>query len=44
MACAEGEICARALPRRWVKAALIAAALLVVAAIGFDVLGPLFLS
>ena len=44
MACAEGEICARALPRLWVKAALIAAAVLVVAAIGFDVLGPLFLS
>jgi mercuric ion transport protein len=44
MACAEGEICARPLPRRWVKAALIVAAMLVVAAIGFDVFGPLFLS
>jgi mercuric ion transport protein len=44
MACAEGEICARPLPRRWVKAALLVAALLVVAAIGFDVLGPLFFS
>jgi mercuric ion transport protein len=44
MACAEGKICARPVPRRWVKAALIVAALLVVAAIGFDVFGPLFLS
>jgi mercuric ion transport protein len=43
-ACAEGELCARPLPRRWVKAALIVAALLVVAAIGFDLLRPLFLS
>jgi len=43
-ACAEGEACARPLPDRWVKAALIVAALLVVAAIGLDFLGPLFLN
>jgi mercuric ion transport protein len=43
-ACADGAACARPLPRRWVTAALIAAALLVVAAIGFDLLGPLLLS
>ena len=43
-ACAEGEACARPLPDRWVKAALIVAALLVLAAISFDFLGPLFLN
>ena len=43
-ACTEGEACARPLPNRLVKAALIVAALLVVAAIGFDFLGPLFLN
>ena len=43
-ACAEGEACARPLPDRLVKAALIVAALLVVAAIGLDFLGPLFLN
>ena len=43
-ACAEGEACARPLPDRWVKAALIVAALLVVAATGLDFLGPLFLN
>jgi mercuric ion transport protein len=43
-ACTEGEACARPLPNRLVKAALIVAALLVVAAIGFDFLGLLFLN
>jgi mercuric ion transport protein len=43
-ACAEGEACARPLPNRLVKTALIVAALLVVAAISFDFLGPLFLN
>ena len=43
-ACAEGETCARPLPNRLVKAALTVAVLLVVAAIGFDFLGPLFLN
>src|SRR5262249_27721442 len=43
-ACTEGETCARPLPNRLVKAALIVTALLAVAAIGFDFLGPLFLN
>jgi mercuric ion transport protein len=43
-ACAEGEACARPLPNRLVKALLIVATLLVVAAIGFDFFGPLFLN
>ena len=42
--CAEGEACARPLPNRLVKAALIVAALLVVAAVGFDFFGSLFLN
>lgn len=42
--CAEGEACARPMPRRWLTAAFIAAALLVVAVIGFDLLAPLTLS
>jgi mercuric ion transport protein len=42
--CAEGEACARPLPNRLVKTALIVAAVLVVAAISFDFLGPLFLN
>ena len=43
-ACAEGEACARPLPKRLVKIALIVAALLVVAAIGFDLLAPRLLN
>jgi len=43
VACADGAACARPLPSRIVKAALIAATALVVAALGFDVLAPLFL-
>jgi mercuric ion transport protein len=41
--CAEGDACARPLRNRLIAVALIAAALLVVAAIGFDFLGPLLL-
>jgi mercuric ion transport protein len=43
-ACVEDKACARPLPNRLVNAALIVAALLVAAAIGFDFLGPLFLN
>jgi mercuric ion transport protein len=43
-ACVEGEACARPLPNRLVKIVLLAATVLVVAAIGFDVLAPLLLS
>jgi mercuric ion transport protein len=42
--CTEGDACARPLPNRFIAVALIAAAFLVVAAIGFDFLGPLLLS
>jgi mercuric ion transport protein len=42
-ACAEGEACARPLSGRLIKASLFTAALLILAAIGFDVLGPLLL-
>ena len=43
-ACAEGEACARPLPNRLVKAALVVATVLVVAALGFDFLAPLLLN
>ncbi len=43
LACSEGEACARPLPNRLVKAGLILATTLVVAALGFDLLAPLFL-
>ncbi len=43
LACADGEACARPLPSRLVKVALILATTLVAAALGFDFLGPLFL-
>ena len=43
-ACAEGEPCARPVSNRLVKAALVVAILLVVAAIGLDFFGPLFLN
>lgn len=42
-ACANGEACALPLPNRLVKAALIVATVLVVAALGFDFLAPLLL-
>jgi mercuric ion transport protein len=42
LACADGEACARPLPNRFVKAGLIIATVLVVAALGVDFLSPLF--
>ena len=42
-ACADGEVCARPLPNRLVKTGLILATILVAAALGFDLLAPLFL-
>jgi mercuric ion transport protein len=44
LACADGKICARPLPSRLVRAALIVATVLAVTALGFDVLGPLLLN
>jgi mercuric ion transport protein len=41
--CAEGAACARPLPNRLVKGALVGATVLVVVALGFDVLAPFFL-
>lgn len=41
--CVDGEACARPLPNRLVKAGLIVATLLVVAALGLDFIAPLFL-
>jgi mercuric ion transport protein len=43
-ACANSEACARPLPSRIVKAGLILATVLVVAALGFDFIAPLFLN
>ena len=43
-ACAEGEACARPLSGRLIKTSLVFAASLTLAAIGFDLLGPLLLS
>jgi len=43
-ACADGEACARPLPNRLVKIALVAATVLVVIALGFDFLAPLLLN
>ncbi len=43
-ACAEGEACARPLSNWLVRLGLIVATVLVVAAIGFDLLAPLLLS
>jgi mercuric ion transport protein len=42
--CAEGEACARPLPNRLVKAALVAATVIVLAALAFDYLAPYVLS
>jgi mercuric ion transport protein len=44
LACAGGEACARPLPSRLVKAGLIVATVLVLAALGFDLLAPVFLT
>lgn len=43
-ACADGDACARPLPNRIVKTSLILATILVVAALGFDFIAPLFLN
>src|SRR6266446_10947171 len=43
LACADGEACARPLPNRLVKAGLVLATILIVAALGFDFVAPLFL-
>ena len=43
-ACSDGEVCARPLPNRIVKASLILATILIVAALGLDFLAPLFLN
>ena len=43
LGCADREVCARPLPNRLVKAALILATILVVAALGLDFIAPLFL-
>ncbi len=44
LACADGEACARPLPNRLVKAGLIIATILVIAALGFDFVAPLYLN
>jgi mercuric ion transport protein len=43
-ACVEGEACARRLPNRLIKIVLVLATVLVVAALGFDLLAPLLLN
>jgi mercuric ion transport protein len=43
-ACIDVEACARPLPNRLVKIVLVAATVLVVAALGFDILAPLLLN
>lgn len=44
VACAQGEACARPLPNRLVRAALIAATVTAIAALAFDYLAPYVLS
>lgn len=44
MACVEGEVCARPLPNKLVKLALIVATAIVLAAWGFDYIAPYVLS
>jgi hypothetical protein len=41
---ADGEACARPLPNRTVKTSLVLATILVVVALGFDFIAPLFLN
>jgi len=43
-ACVDGQACARPLPNRLVKAALFAATILVMVALGFEFLAPLLLN
>ena len=42
-ACAEGDTCARPLPKRWVKLGLWAATLIVIAALAFPFVAPILL-
>src|ERR1700746_2401478 len=44
LACAEGAACARPLPNRLVKAGLVLATIVVVAALGLDFLAPLLIN
>lgn len=44
LTCADGAACARPLPNRLMKASLIVATLLIVAALGIDLLAPLLLN
>ena len=44
LACADGALCARPLPNRLMKASLIVATVLIVAALGVDLLAPLLLN
>jgi mercuric ion transport protein len=44
VACVDGESCARPLPNRLTKTALVMATVLVIVAIGFDFLAPLLLN
>ena len=44
LACADGAACTRPLPNRIVKAGLVLATILVLAALGLDFLAPLFLN
>ena len=43
-ACTDGEACARPLPNRIVKTSLILETILIVAALGLDLIAPLFLT
>src|SRR6266478_9526678 len=43
-ACADGNACTRKLPNRLVKTGLVLATLLVIAALGFDFVAPVFLN
>jgi mercuric ion transport protein len=43
-ACVAGKVCARPLPNRLVKSVLVVATVLVLAALGFDLLAPLLLN
>jgi mercuric ion transport protein len=44
LACADGEACVRPLPNRIVRVGLILATILVIVALGFDFIAPLFLN
>ena len=44
LACADGNACAHPLPNQLVKIGLVSATILIIAALGFDFLAPLFLN